>query len=136
MKISMPSIDKQKDYIRGQETAAAIRQLKANLAAPKVEDISEINEDDYCSKHLLTKEQGFEAPHADIVSAYFRHLQENCPEYGTDKKLAELLGVSSNRRIREFKSGTNKVPYEIWRKLLITTGRATQDITKTLFTTT
>jgi hypothetical protein len=62
------------------------------------------------------------------VGAYFRHFQAHFPEHGTDAKLAALLGLSSDRRIREFKNGSRKVPYGIWRSFLVLTGRAPQDI--------
>ncbi len=78
--------------------------------------------------HLLREREGWEPPHPDIVGAYFRNFQGHFPEYGTDEKLAALLGLSSNRRIREFKNGDRKVPYGVWRTFLVLTGRAPQDI--------
>lgn len=70
----------------------------------------------------------WEAPSPDVIGAYFRHFQEAFPEYGTDGKLAALLGISSDRRIREYKQGRQKMPYGIWRRFLVLTGRVPQDI--------
>jgi len=105
VKIQLPSIDKQKSIVYEIATRDAISQLQANLLAPKL------------------------PPQSEIVEWT---LQHHFPEYNTDKKLAFLLGLSSDRRIREFKSGEAKVPYGIWRKFLILTGRVPQDIIKVL----
>ena len=93
---------------------------------------SEIDENAYSNAHLLRVHEGWEPPHPDLVGAYFRHFQHHFPDYGTDQKLAELLGLSSDRRIREFKNGSRKVPYEIWRKFLVITGRVPQEVIKVL----
>lgn len=130
MKIEIPSIREQQKVIFEKSTQAAIEQLRANLAAPVLPGVSEINEADYSRDHLLDKDAGWVAPDPDLVAAYFRHFQAAFPEYGSDGKLAALLGVSSDRRIREFKSGAKKVPYEIWRRFLVMTGRAHQDVIK------
>ena len=98
------------------------------MSTPVLPPQTEVDESQYPRTHLLREREGWEAPHKDIVAAYFGHLRQHFPEYRTDKKLAGLLGVSSDRRVREFKSGARKVPYGIWRKLLIVTGRAPQDV--------
>ena len=128
MKIDIPDIKQQQKAIFEESTKAAIKQLKENLKAPVIESQSEIEESQYSNAHLLTESQGFESPHPDIVGAYFRHFQQHFPEYGTDKRLSVLLGVNSDRRIRAFKDGSRKCPYGIWRKFLIITGRAPQEI--------
>ncbi len=130
MKIEIPSIREQQKVIFEKSTQAAIEQLRANLAAPVLPGITEINEAEYSRDHLLDKDAGWVAPDPDLVAAYFRHFQSAFPEYGSDGKLAALLGVSSDRRIREFKSGAKKVPYDIWRRFLVMTGRAHQDVIK------
>ncbi len=132
MKIQLPSIDKQKSIVYEIATRDAISQLQANLLAPKLPPQSEIVEWTLPSDHLLRENEGWAPPHPDIVGSYFRHFQHHFPEYNTDKKLAFLLGLSSDRRIREFKSGEAKVPYGIWRKFLTLTGRVPQDIIKVL----
>ncbi len=50
------------------------------------------------------------------------------PQYNTDEKLANLLGLSGTRRIRAFKNGEKKVPYNVWRKFLVLTSRVQQEI--------
>lgn len=128
MKIELPSIADQQRLILEQATKSAIAQLKDNLNAPRIPGQTEVSEDDYPRTHLLREHEGWEAPHPDIVGAYFRHFQQHFPEYGTDKKLAALLGLSSDRRVREFKEGGRKVPYGVWRSFLVMTGRAPQDV--------
>lgn len=130
MEIKLPTLSEQQRVIYEQSTLEAINTLNSNLNAPVLPGQSEINESEYCNKHLLRKHEGWEPPHPDIVGAYFRHFQAHFSEYASDKKLAELLGLSSDRRIREFKQGKYKVPFEIWRHFLVITGRAPQDIVK------
>ena len=128
MDIKLPSIKDQQEYVIREGNKRAIEQLKKNEKAQEISPVTEINESEYCNSHLLLKEQGWKAPEADLVAAYFRHFREYFPEYNTDKRLAILLGLSSDRRVREFKSGSMKVPYEIWRKFLVMTGRVPQEI--------
>lgn len=128
MKIELPSIEQQQAVIFEEATKAAIAQLKANLKAPRIEPQREVDESAYPRTHLLREREGWEPPHADIVGAYFRHFQAAFPEYGTDRKLAELLGLSGDRRVREFKQGTRSVPYGVWRHFLVITGRAPQNV--------
>ncbi|MCE2597174.1 hypothetical protein K6Y31_20580 [Motilimonas cestriensis] len=128
MKVPMPNMREQLRVIHERATQAAIEQLNANLNAPVLPGLTDLNEADYSRAHLLMQGQGWQAPDADIVAAYFRHFQSHFSEYNTDKKLSVLLGLSSDRRVREFKSGAKKVPYDVWRKFLILTGRAPQDV--------
>lgn len=128
MKIELPSIEQQQAVIFEEATKAAIAQLKANLKAPRFEPQREVDETAYPRTHLLREREGWEAPHPNIVGAYFRHFQDAFPEYGSDGQLAKLLGLSSDRRVREFKQGTRAVPYGVWRHFLIITGRAPQDV--------
>lgn len=128
MEITLPGIAEQQRFVYEQSTKVAIKTLGENLAAKVLPGQTEVDESAYCNKHLLRKSEGWEAPHPDIVGAYFRHFQSHFPQYNTDKKMAELLDVSSDRRIRDFKQGVRKVPYDIWRKFLVITGRAPQDV--------
>lgn len=130
MKIDLPNIEKQRRIIFEESTKECMRILKDNLQVPVLPKQDEINESDYSSAHRLLESQGWEAPHADIVGAYFRHFQTHFPEYNTDKKLAGLLGLSSDRRIREFKQGARKVPYDVWRHFLVITGREPQSVVR------
>jgi len=111
-----------------QATLKAIETLQVNLNAPKFSSQTEIDENDYSAAHLLRENEGWVAPDKDIVAAYFKHFQGCFAEHNSDSKLAVLLGLSSSRRIREFKSGSRKVSYGIWRKFLVITGRVPQDV--------
>ena len=132
MKIDLPSVQDQQALIFQESTKEAISTLKSNLNAPRISEALEIDESQYSRAHLLREREGWEAPHPDIVGAYFRQFQKAFPDYSTDKKLAYLLGLSSDRRIREFKQGARKVPFGVWRVFLVLTGRAPQDIIKVL----
>lgn len=134
MKIEIPllSIAEQQKVIFQAATEAAINQLKDNLNAPRLPGQTELNENLHSRKHLLREHEGWEPPSPDLIGAYFRHFQEHFPAYGTDGKLAPLLGVSSDRRVRDYKQGSRKMPYGVWRKFLVMTGRVPQDIVPVL----
>ena len=133
MKIELPSIAAQQGFIASESTKEAIAQLKANLDAPRLPPQSEVDEAAYPRNHLLREHEGWEAPSPEIVGAYFRHFQAHFPEYNTDAKLARLLGLNSgDRRIRAFKDGSRKPPYGVWRRFLVMTGRAPQEIIRVL----
>jgi hypothetical protein len=128
MKIQMPSIKQQQHIIFEESTKAAIDQLKKNLKAQVIPGQTEIDESNYPRTHLLREHEGWEPPHQDIIGAYFRHFQSHFPDYNTDGKLAALLGLTSDRRVREYKSASRTIPYGVWRKFLVMTGRAPQEI--------
>lgn len=128
MRIELPDIPEQQRVIFEQATQKGIERLKANLAAPRLPPQSEVNEQAYNRAHLLRENEGWEAPHPDVISAYFRHFQLHFPDYKTDARLATLLGLTSDRRVREYKSGARTIPYGVWRKFLVMTGRAPQEI--------
>lgn len=128
MKIELPSIQEQQAKVFEAATRAAIKQLQDNLKAPRLPGQVDVDEAAFPRAHLLREGEGFEAPDPAIVRAYFRHFQDAFPEYGTDGRLAALLGLSSDRRVREFKEGGRKVPYGVWRAFLVMTGRAPQDV--------
>ncbi len=124
----MPSIKQQQHIIFEESTKAAIDQLKKNLKAQVIPGQTEIDESNYPRTHLLREHEGWEPPHQDIIGAYFRHFQSHFPDYNTDGKLAALLGLTSDRRVREYKSASRTIPYGVWRKFLVMTGRAPQEI--------
>lgn len=128
MKIELPDIATQQRVVFENGTLEAIAQLKDNLKAPRLPGQTLVDENLYPRTHLLREREGWEAPHKNIVDAYFRHFQSYFPQYNTDAKLAELLGLSSNRRVRGFKEGSLKVPYGVWRNFLVLTGRVPQEI--------
>lgn len=128
MEIKLPHLQEQQrivDVKRGIEEAAAT--IMANLNSPDFPGQSEVDESQYSAAHLLKECDGWEPPHQDIVGAYFRNFQSTFTDFGSDAKLANLLGLSSDRRIREFKQGVSKVPYGVWRKFLVMTGRVAQE---------
>lgn len=128
MKIELPSIVDQQAAIYEAATKEAIKQLSSNLKAVRLPGQTEIDESLYPRTHLLRKNEGWEPPVPDLIGAYFRHFQAAFPAYGTDVQLAKLLGLSSDRRLREYKTGSRKPPYGVWRRFLILTGRVPQDV--------
>ncbi|GAB6264290.1 hypothetical protein [Photobacterium sp. R1] len=114
-----------------QQTQAAIEQISKNGEAPVIPPQTEIDETKYSGTHLL-EQPHYEPPHPELVTAYFKHFQAHFLAYNTDAKLASLLGESSNRRIRGFKKGDIKVPFQVWRRFLIMTGRVPQNIISVL----
>lgn len=130
MKIDLPSIQEQQQDVFLSGIKAAIKQLEENLHAPRLPPPPGLIETD--RRHLLRKREGWIAPEPSVVKAYFWHFQEHFPQYGTDAKLAALLGLSGDRRIREYKEGTAKVPYGVWREFLVITGRVPQDVLRVL----
>lgn len=127
MVIELPDIATQQAVIFEEGTKAAIAKLTANLSAPRFPPQMEVDESRYPRTHLLREREGWEQPHPEIVRAYFRHFQEHFKEYNTDRKLADLLGLSTNRRVRVFKEG-GAIPYSVWRHFLVMTGRVPQEI--------
>jgi len=133
--IPLPSIVEQQIAVFEAATDMAIHQLKENLTAPRLPGPTDIDESLIPRTHLLRELEGWEPPAPDLVAAYFRHFQTTFPEYGTDMKLARLLGLrghAADRRVREFKAGAYKVPYGVWRHFLVLTGRVPQDIIQVL----
>jgi hypothetical protein len=133
--IPLPSIAEQQSAIFEAATEAGIQQLRDNLSAPRLPGPSDFDEGQFPRTHLLREHEGWASPPHEVVGAYFRHFQNAFPEHGTDKTLARLLGLrgqSADRRIREFKSGSYKVPYGVWRHFLVLTGRVPQDIVPVL----
>jgi hypothetical protein len=135
MEIKLPGISEQQQFIFAAGIDEAIYQLQKNKSARVVRPMIEVDESKYPRTHLLREHEGWEPPHPDIVGAYFRHFQSFCVEYDTDAKLSALLGLTSDRRVREFKQGSRTVPFGVWRKFLVMTGRAVQDIIPVKFIT-
>lgn len=129
MKIDLPSIAGQQTVVYERATARAIEQLQANLHARRLPP-PVLDESIYSRAHLLRDSEGWQAPDSAIVRAYFAQFQDYFPDYGTDAKLAALLGLSSDRRMREFKHGSAKVPYHVWRRFLEITGRVPPEVPK------
>ncbi|MEE5177071.1 hypothetical protein V2K54_25505 [Pseudomonas alliivorans] len=132
LEIKMPSISAQQESIFEEATMAGVNQMVANLKAPRLPGQSNVDETTMNRTWLLREGEGYESPPPEIIEAYFRHFQNFFPDYSTDEKLADLLGLSSARRIREYKKGERTIPFGVWRHFLIITGRVPQDIIKVL----
>lgn len=128
MKIELPDISTQHFRVFEESTKAAIAVLAANLDSPRLSSQTLIDESQFARTHLLRKREGWEPPDPAVVRAYFAHFQSCFDQFGTDEKLAALLGLSTKRRIRAFKNGGTTVPYDVWRHFLVLTGRAPQDV--------
>lgn len=128
LEIPLPSIAEQQIAVFQAATEAGIQQLRSNLEAPRLPCQTEVDEAQYPNTHLLRAHEGWEPPAPELIRAYFRQFQGAFPEHGSDAKLAVLFGLSSDRRIRDYKQGAYKVPYGVWRHFLVLTGRVPQDI--------
>lgn len=128
IKIELPSIEEQEMKIYELRTDKACEKLKENLKAKDLRSDSRNKRFLLDKKFLLTEDQGWTPPDHETLNLLFKQFQELIPDYSTDKKLSELLGVTRVHSIREWKSGHKKIPYGIWRKFLVVTGRVVQDI--------
>lgn len=128
MKIKIPEMAAQQRFAFEVATKAGIEQLEKNLLAPTFDDL-ELDETDYDNSHLLSEDR-WKPPHPDIVHAYIDQLKRHS-EYTTDKEVVRLLGMNgqhADRRLRSYMSGTGKIPYGVWRRVLVATGRVPQEI--------
>ncbi|WP_240769938.1 hypothetical protein [Pantoea agglomerans] len=131
IEIDMPGMDVQRHAVLEMETKEAIEKLNKNLTAlhfPKCEavDYSKID-----VRVFNTLEQGWIAPPAELVDAWFSQVKSTFKEFRSDEKLGFLLGLrgqSADRRIRAYRKGDEAIPYGIWRNFLVITGRAVQEI--------
>lgn len=128
IEIELPGMGEQRRRVYEREAARACDALKANLAAPVIKTDTAIDICEYGAEHLLTQDNGWKPPAPQLITSLFRQFQAHFPEYDTDEKLARLLGMGRSRAIRSFKNGETPVPYGIWRRFLILTGRASQEI--------
>lgn len=126
MHIELPSIADQQLFVFKAAQQEAIAAMTKNSDAQVLKAPLTVDESAYPRTHLLREREGWEPPHKDLVAAYFQQFKELFG-YGSDKEMAELLGLSSDRRVREFKQG-KPVPYGVWRRFLVMTGRAPQEV--------
>lgn len=129
--IDLPGINEQRLMLLQQGADEGCKQLRVNLEAPRYPSAPGIDAAAYGDKHLRTLDEGWEPPAAALVSAWFTHFQECFAQYSSDNKLAALLGLSgtnAGRRIRAYTSGDEKIPYGLWRRFLVITGRVSQEI--------
>ncbi|EEE2004497.1 hypothetical protein CI266_004931 [Salmonella enterica subsp. enterica serovar Kotte] len=131
IEIALPDIYEQHRIVYADRVEKACTQLRDNLAAPRKRVHCSVNPADYGTAHMALENEGWQPPAAILVEAWFLQFMDAFPEYGTDKKLAELLGLtgsSNDRRIRSFRKGERPVPYGVWRRFLVITGRVNQEI--------
>lgn len=130
MNIELPSLAEQRRIVFAGNVEKGCDALKQNLNAPHIPGGINIDLSRYGERHLRTEEEGWEAPAPELVCALFEQFKDAFPAYNSDRKLAELLGLhsSGDRRIRTFKNGERPVPYGVWRRFLVLTGRVNQEI--------
>lgn len=131
IEIDLPDINDQRRIVFKDRVEKACQQLKDNLSAPRKRAYCSVNPDDYGTAHLKTEKDGWQPPAPELVHAWFQQFMDLFPEYGTDKKLGQLLGLTGNacdRRMRSFRHGERPIPYDVWRRFLILTGRTNQEI--------
>lgn len=122
--IALPSLAEQRSIVFKLATEEAIQILTNNLQVVIVANPISFTESNYSADHMLMKDQGWQAPEQEIVCHYLDQLKAYDSRL-TGKYLASLLGVGE-RRLREYKQGKYKFPYDPWRKLLVITGRVPQ----------
>ncbi|EGB7013664.1 hypothetical protein H8C17_002627 [Salmonella enterica] len=131
IEIEVPSLSIQRMTVFENGIKESIDALRKNLAAPSYPKAASVDYSALDARYFLTVEQGWIAPPPELVNAWFEQFKATFPKYGVDKSLAALLGIHSNgasRRIREYRNGEKPIPYGIWRKFLVITGRVTQEI--------
>jgi hypothetical protein len=134
VEIELPGMPEQKAIVRREKILKAVEQLHSGLEAPQMPGPANFNYRDYDTRHLLTEAQGWEPPPYEVVNAWFEHFKSHFPDYSSDLKLGQLLGLkggngNGDRRMRAFRLGERPVPYGIWRRFLVMTGRVVQEIT-------
>ena len=130
MNIDLPSLAEQRRIVFSKNVEKSCEALRKNLSAPHFPGLAKEEANTYSDRHLRTEAEGWEAPAPELVCAFFEEFKETFEAYNSDRKLAELLGLqtSGDRRIRTFKNGERPVPYGIWRRFLVLTGRVNQEI--------
>jgi hypothetical protein len=128
---SIPSLSEQRLVLLEQGIDEGIKTLKSNLSAKRFPKSKRVDYDSLDEKPFLTQEQGWSAPPGALVDAWFEQFKSSFPQYGSDEKIANLLGIrtkGASRQIRAFRSGEKDIPYGIWRRFLVITGRVSQEI--------
>lgn len=130
IELDLPDMGTQRDVIRRERVREATTALMKGLDAPHVKGPVSFDYRAYSVNHLLTEAEGWEPPPHEVVNAWFEHFKTALPDFDSDKKLGNLLGLEGNadRRIRSFRNGERPIPYGIWRRFLVMTGRAHQEI--------
>lgn len=130
MNIELPPLAEQRRIVFAKKVEKSCEALRKNLEAPQISEPVAVDISAYGDRHLRTEEEGWEAPAPELVYALFEQFKAAFEAYDSDRKLAELLGLqtSGDRRIRTFKNGERQIPYGVWRRFLVLTGRVNQEI--------
>ncbi len=130
MFIDMPNIPEQKRILFKEATTKSCKLLLENLNAPHIQQSLDFKGSVENLSCYLLESEGWKPPSAELVSAWIEQFKKAFPNYHSDGKVGELLGLGKNadRRIRSFKSGERDMPYGVCRKFLIITGRVNQEI--------
>ncbi|WP_133251264.1 hypothetical protein [Pokkaliibacter plantistimulans] len=126
--IDIPSLVEQQRFVISQQTEEAISKLRSCQNAPVIQPPADWPAIQQYGRNHLSGFDEYQPPHCDIVRAYFAAFQSAFPEYSSDDSLAKLLRLSDSRRIRAYKSGKESVPYGVWDRFLVMTGRKTQEV--------
>lgn len=120
--------------LRQENVRRASALMLKGLGAPTVAGPDSFRYRDYDTAHLREMTEGWKPPAREVVCAWFGHFQACVPEYATDDRLAVLLGLGgeASHLLHEYRLGFAFVPYHIWRRFLILSGRAGQDIVPVL----
>lgn len=131
IEIDLPDLNEQRRIVYRDHVEKACQQLRDNLNAARKQVHCSVNPADYGTAHLAAEKDAWQAPDPALVQAWFLQFMDLFPEYGTDKKLGELLGLTggnTDRRMRSFRNGERPIPYDVWRRFLVLTGRVNQEI--------
>jgi len=129
--INLPSLEEQRLMILKADTERAVSVLKDNLNAKEFPKANSVDYKAIDPRIFNTLEQGWIAPPAYLIDAWFNQLKTTFKEYSSDGKLGSLLGLqgsSADRRIRAYRNGAETIPYGIWRTFLELTGRVVVDV--------
>lgn len=90
--IPLPSVSKQQEVIFQAATEEGIKQLKANLNAPRLPGQSELDESLYSRTHLLREHEGWEPPSLkllELISDIFRDASRTRDRW----KISQAIGA-------------------------------------------
>ncbi len=124
--VIMPGLEDQAKFVAKQRAQEIVQYIDDRINENSIDIALSVDENNYSKTHLLEKDKGFEPPHHELVTAYFEQLKAYDKQY-TNQGLATFLGLADGRSVRRYTSGEKKIPYDVWRKFLVATGRAPID---------
>lgn len=130
MDINLPSLAEQRRIVFDSNVEKSCETLRQNCQAPHFPAVAAVDLNPRTARHMRTEAEGWEAPAPELVYALFEEFKDQFEAYNSDRKLGLLLGLEAggDRRIRKFKNGERPIPYGIWRRFLVITGRVNQEI--------